>query len=41
VLREAGFLFAALDLDGLRSGSMNALLRGRPARGAQQRGASR
>jgi hypothetical protein len=39
VLREAGFLFATLDLDGLRSGSMNALLPGRPARGAQRRGA--
>ena len=39
VLRETGFLFAALDLDGLRSGSMNALLPGRPARGAQRCGA--
>lgn len=41
VLREAGFLFAALDLDGLHSGSMNVLLHGRPARRAQRRGASR
>jgi uncharacterized protein len=39
-LHEAGFLFTALDLDGLRSGSMNTLI-GRPARGAQRRGADR
>jgi uncharacterized protein len=41
VLREAGFLFAALDLNGLRSGSMNALLPGRPVRQAQRREAGR
>jgi uncharacterized protein len=41
MLREAGFLFAALDLNGLRSGSMNALLPGQPVRQAQRRGAGR